>query len=108
MFSEDTFSGVHQEVIRNAFCAGSSLFVENFTEFAHFMAEIVFTQVFSGWALAWLFNLKADSIFLKRVSWDASLTYSSGIVLIAKIADSYAFSEIIGHKSDRANNLDAL
>ena len=72
------------------------------------MAEIILAQVLPGWALVWLFNLKADSIFLKSVSWDASLTHSSGVVLIAKIADSYAFSEIIGHKSDRANNLDAL
>lgn len=72
LFSKDTFSGVHEEVVWNTFCAGSSLSVENATELVNFMAEIVLAQVLSGGALVWLFNLEADSVLLKSVGWDTS------------------------------------
>lgn len=105
---DDTFSSVHEEIVSHTLSAGSGISVVNITELIHFMAEVVISQILSGWALAGLFDLKANSAWLKSVSWNAGQTCSSCIKLIAKIAHSCAFSVIVWNKSGRANNLNAF
>lgn len=88
LFFEDTFSGIHQEIVSYTLSAKSSIHVKELTEFTHLMAKVIVTQVLSGWALGWLFDLKADSVWLKSVGWNTSQTCSSYIKILAKITHS--------------------
>lgn len=108
LFLEHTFSSIHEEIVSNTLCAGSSILVVNLAEFIHFMTEVVVTQVLSWWAWVWLFNLKTDSVWLKSVGWNTGQTWSSCIKLITKVTHFCALSEIVWNESGRANNFDAF
>lgn len=59
---EDTFSSVHKKIVFDTLSASSSFLVVNLTELIHFVAEVVVTQILSWWTLAWIFDLKTDSV----------------------------------------------
>lgn len=72
------------------------------------MAKVVVSQILSGWAWAWTFDLKTNSVGLKDVGWDAGQTSSSGIESFTKVSDFSAFSVIVWNVSGRADNLNTL
>lgn len=108
LFLEDAFSSVHEEVVSDALSAGSVFPVVNFTEFTDFVAEVVIAQVLFWWAGTWLFNLKANSIRLKGVGWNASQACSPFIILMAQITHSRASSKVVWNKSVWTDNFNAF
>ena len=62
LFLEDTFSGVHEEIVIDTFGAKSGFSAVDFTEFADLVAEVVVAQILSFGTLARGFKLEADSV----------------------------------------------